>query len=193
MCRPVNDCFVDGYAAAASPAAIQLQAGQLSSSNGTLNPAAQQPPASAAAVQPAVAEECRQAMASTAGLQLEVLPQEPGSSGTLVRCMAPAAAAVETPASASPDTAMHDADGTAAVQTDTAGSAQLSQAQLTMLVRLPPDYADSPAAAAPSAEFVPSADQQVSLSNVTANEMSHELWIEVPGACHLSCSHGVQQ
>lgn len=126
-------------------------------------------------------------MAQTAGLQLEVLPPEPGSSSTstLVRCVAPAAAAVATLDPVSIDAAMHDADGAATAQAAVAGSAQLSEAQLTMLVRLPPDYAENDAAAAPSAEFVPAADQQVSLSNVTADKMSQELWIELPGACHL--------
>jgi hypothetical protein len=107
-------------------------------------------------------------MASSAGLQLEVLPPEPGCSSTLVRCMAPAAAAVAILASASTDAAMHDADG-AAAQTDMAGSAQSSEAQLTMLVRLPPDYAENPAAAAPSAEFMSPAEQQVIMRSMTAD------------------------
>ena len=158
--RPVNECFVEGHASAVSPAATQPQADQHGSSSGV---AASQPPVSAAAVQPAVAEECRQAMAQTAGLQLEVLPPEPGSSSTLVRCMAPAAAATAALDSASNDAAMNDADDAAA------GSTQLSEAQLTMLVRLPLDYTENTAAAAPSAEFTSPADWQVSLSNVTAD------------------------
>ena len=78
---------------------------------------------------------------------------------------------------------MHDVD-----RTNTAGGAQLSEAQRTMLVRLPPACANDTASAAPSAELPTIADQQVS-SVIAVVCRCNGTWIERCGTCHPPCSH----